>query len=33
MATYYKYKEREGIVIRYFENQFISLDQYKAYLS
>ncbi|MBT7040942.1 MAG: ATP-grasp domain-containing protein [Bacteroidetes bacterium] len=28
-----EYKEREGIVIRYFENQFISLDQYKAYLS
>lgn len=28
-----EYKEREGIVIRYFENQFIPLDQYKAYLS
>lgn len=28
-----EYKEREGIVIRYFENQLIPLDQYKAYLS
>jgi len=28
-----EYTQREGIVIRYFENQFIPLDQYMAYFS
>lgn len=27
-----EYKEREGVVIRYFENQFIPWDQYRAHL-
>ena len=26
-----EYKEKEGVVIRYFENQYISLDHYKYY--
>jgi carbamoyl-phosphate synthase large subunit len=25
------YKEKEGVVIRYFENQYISLDKYRTY--
>jgi len=26
-----KYKEREGVVVRYFENQFVNWDQYRVY--